>query len=387
MSGMICCRQPICRIGWRIPVCHRASRFTRLSNGVFCSAQVPLHAHGGTFAGHSTSPLLLCLERAIGDRSGQDAALWHTGAFEAQVYPDLPFATSWNELLRKSLRPVGRRPATSPALETSTDSIAGTSLDNNNNKITVRTVAAQCRSERELQERLQAACGPRGVEGGKGKHALLLVSGSHPARALPGASYWMQSSFTLLKKAWDMRSQGIIPPETLLWAVENPAHSPNRMFRKVESGAEVLLTQPPFVRDKAQLWFGTAEKQGIARHTRIVAGVPMASSLGNLRFWLALCGLAGTAEARAVEAAFPKPSGNKQEDILAVIAWNAEFIRWVSWTYVSLLLFSGSPSICNLLALDIYYCYGHCFIWFCRCCRCHASRGYTSCRLHKEGGT
>ena len=41
---------------------------------------------------------IICLERSVGARQGVDAHLWSQGSFSAEVYPDLPIATSWGEL-------------------------------------------------------------------------------------------------------------------------------------------------------------------------------------------------------------------------------------------------------------------------------------------------
>jgi hypothetical protein len=41
---------------------------------------------------------MLTLERAMGDKLGSDAALRSTHAFAAEVFPDLPIATTWGTL-------------------------------------------------------------------------------------------------------------------------------------------------------------------------------------------------------------------------------------------------------------------------------------------------
>lgn len=42
----------------------------------------------------------LTLERALGPGFGSDAALQATGAFSAEVFPDLPIATTWGNLMK-----------------------------------------------------------------------------------------------------------------------------------------------------------------------------------------------------------------------------------------------------------------------------------------------
>jgi hypothetical protein len=130
---------------------------------------------------------ILCLERAMGDRAGVDAALWRSGRFAAQVYPDLPLASTWAAFFDRVLHPAPASVATAAAAEvynydttgggTTAAAAAGPEADL---RWTVRTVAAQCRPMNELRSRL--------IEAAVGSDALLLVSGSHPARQLPVAS-------------------------------------------------------------------------------------------------------------------------------------------------------------------------------------------------------
>jgi hypothetical protein len=268
---------------------------------------------------------ILCLERAIGERSGADAALWNTGAFDAEVYPDLPFAASWPELIQKVLAAVtsGDSPAAAatPPLPPSPTSSGSPALK-------VRTVGAQCASRGELQAKMQAASFP--APDGGGADALLFVSGSHPARAVPFAESLLQSSFTMLRDATAMRASGRLPLNIGLWVAENPINPPDRLLKKVDAGAEAVLTQPPFARAAAERWFLEAERSGASKEVRLMAGIPMATSPGNLSFWLRLCGVAGTPDAEAVAAGFPSPGayGSKGEYEAAVREWNAEFVRW-----------------------------------------------------------
>lgn len=125
----------------------------------------------------------LCLERAVGDKHGVDQNLWDSCHFRAQIYPDLPLATTWRDLLRRTVQTAGRQseegwveppPKMCPA-----------------ERWTVRTVAAQLRSRDQLRLMMLSAAGmdeagdPK--PGVRPADALLFVSGSHPARRLPGA--------------------------------------------------------------------------------------------------------------------------------------------------------------------------------------------------------
>ena len=52
--------------------------------------------------------------------------------------------------------------------------------------------------------------------------ALLLVSGSHPVRGALAWSGVLQDSVAALRLAHSLREQGLLPPQTSLWAVANP---------------------------------------------------------------------------------------------------------------------------------------------------------------------
>jgi len=287
---------------------------------------------------------MLCLERAIGERYGADKVLWGTGAFDAQVYPDLPFASSWSELLGKLLGAgVSSNQVSSGSANGGIDTVAtaGSSCNNDNKNgndyaLTVRTIGAQCHSREKLLSKMQLACKPS-LEGGGNANALLFVSGSHPARTLPFNDSFLQSSVSMLHDASKLRAQGELPASLALWAVENPTNPPERLFKKIQAGAEVILTQPPFLQSSAERWFETAEKKGVSNEIKLVAGIPMSTSRANLEFWLRLCGLGGTPEAAAVVASFPdksigrdSASGSKEEYQRLVREWNVTFVERVS---------------------------------------------------------
>lgn len=48
--------------------------------------------------------MLLTLERSIGSSFGSEVELRRTGAFQAEVFPDLPAATTWGGMWRKVSR-------------------------------------------------------------------------------------------------------------------------------------------------------------------------------------------------------------------------------------------------------------------------------------------
>ena len=270
---------------------------------------------------------LLTLERAVGEKHGVDANLWDSCRFAAQIYPDLPLASTWRDLLRRTVQTAGRPaepggveppPAVCPA-----------------ERWTVRTVAAQLRSRDQLRSMMLSAAGvgPDGEPrpGVAPADALLFVSGSHPARRLPGAGRWaklagrcrllvcsdagrrgasgslrrhcllascstpcntpsaaptppclaareprplprrwLQSSFDLLLLASAMREEGYLPATLSLWAVENPMLAPvERLQQKADAGAEVVLTQPPLLWERTAAWAEAAATARVSEHVKV----------------------------------------------------------------------------------------------------------------------
>ena len=86
-------------------------------------------------------------------------------------------------------------------------------------------------------------------------------------------------------------------PDQPLWAVENPilpgpAARARRMQRKVAAGAEVILTQPPFLWGRFTRWLAEVERLGVT--VPIICGVPIITSPLSLRTWLFLVGFTGS---------------------------------------------------------------------------------------------
>ena len=170
----------------------QASRPVLQGRRRYSAAPEAAHSGGGSAAGEPAACSLqqlfrggrpvLCLERAVGDRAGVDEELWGSGQFSAQVYPDLPVATSWRDLLRLAGGGAGAAPGGGRA--------AGSAPPDE--RWLVQTVAAQCRSAGQLRLLTLEAAGVdaegEAVPGARGADALLFVSGSHPARSLPGVS-------------------------------------------------------------------------------------------------------------------------------------------------------------------------------------------------------
>ena len=134
----------------------------------------------------------------------------------------------------------------------------------------------------------------------------------------------------MLQDAVQMQNNGDISPDISFWAVENPSlNPPSRAERKVDAGATVLLTQPPFVKSKAEKWFEDVHAMGLSASSSILVGIPMATSPGNLEFWLHLCGLYGRRNGIDIDFPVPRNGQPKEEYEEQVKEWNTKFIRWV----------------------------------------------------------
>ncbi|CAM9641319.1 unnamed protein product, partial [Ascophyllum nodosum] len=286
------------------------------------------------------------LERSTGAHAGKDEALWQSGVFHAEVVPNLSPAVTFGDLLKVCAQTakvaiLGERPRTPSTVKYREVKTAPTATVSNGShgRCLVRTVAVQTSRLEELQLRLQAAAA--GVDSlGKAldhkrrpSDALLLLSGSHPARRLPilGRSY--PDVYDALRLATSMRKRGLLPKSLALWAVANPVADADeagveRVRRKVDLGVDVIITQPPLVWEPFERWLrgvnasgaigGRAVREGngvlhrtptetagadtAQKQARLLIGMPIITSPKGLRFWLGLCGLS---HRRAIcEAAF-----------------------------------------------------------------------------------
>eukprot|EP00890_Picochlorum_soloecismus_P000102 jgi/Picsp_1/1092/NSC_04575-R1_protein len=257
----------------------------------------------------------LSLERSIGDKAGTDLELWGSGRFDASVYPDLPIiGHSLNDSIEKSIRGIQseEKPGKVPFWA-------------------VRTVAAQTLGEKSIIENIRHAGNLVQYKGNDAcKGALLMVSGGHPGRNLPRLNKKVKDSAYMLEQAKKLRLQGDISSEIGLWAVCNPGIDPvASLEEKVEAGAELFLTQPPFLHESCEEWFELV-KERIVPNVPILAGVPMISSYNNLLFWIGLCGLdRSNSEVKVLEDSFPR-CGSKvgKESNLSqeILDWNLEFM-------------------------------------------------------------
>ncbi|KAL6758245.1 hypothetical protein V8C86DRAFT_2601575 [Haematococcus lacustris] len=314
------------------------------------------------------SRFLLTLERSVASPSS-DLALRHTGAFAAEIFPDLPIATTWGNLWKLAAwKPAAQ--ASQPVSASNMDS----STDVRPAALKVMTVAANLRRMPQLQQRILAlthssALHPpssgsfddssKVVSMPRAADALLMVSGSHPVRGLPGISSLLHHSFDTLALGARLRASGQLPPMTQLWAVANPNSEADARLalRKVEAGAQVFVTQPPFDVQRFKAWVEDAASRGVWEHARLVVGHPMISSSSNLRFWLALSLCSQLPSCKGLLASFleQEAKGTKPDMQAFCQRYNeqllAEVLSWPCTSGLHVMPITARAKACTLEAL------------------------------------
>eukprot|EP00879_Flechtneria_rotunda_P013090 GHRR01013670.1.p1 GENE.GHRR01013670.1~~GHRR01013670.1.p1 ORF type:complete len:433 (+),score=155.26 GHRR01013670.1:292-1590(+) len=310
-------------------------------------------------------PPSFTLEAPVGTSSPLDAQLVATGAFGAEVHPDLPIATTWHGLYKQiALRFSGETrtkaiAAAAKAQAAMTDvkaaSMAAVSAVVEQTMtarvvqpaLRVVTVGAQLKSMGSITEALCTAAGfttagypATTASPGASVSALLLVSGSHPFRQLPMVQQLLPGSVAMLKHASQLKQQGILPANLALWAVANPVTEKDASYteQKIAAGAEVILTQPPLDWPTFQSWMADAHRRSLPTATRLLVGFPCLSSAANTAFWLALCRGAGNIQCQqllqqvqAAEAAEKQQQnkagkGSKQGVVQFLQQWNGQLL-------------------------------------------------------------
>ena len=279
-----------------------------------------------------------------------DRALWESGAFVCEVYPDLPVAASWRGLLRAASgglldsavdAATGDAPGAGRRRRRGRDGDGGgggsPSLAPPPPSFVVRTVAAQVRGLGSVKARIQRAAGvgpggePLSESGGEGEgggsrkrvhspDALLLLSGGHPARSLLRSP---TSSLEMLRAAVELRDRGLIPRDVELWGVANPlVEEPERAaVEKAADGADAIVTQPPLSERAWLRWWEGVQRisssssssssspgSSSASVPPVVGGLAVPNSPGAFRFWVALCGAGGVEGVDEEAAAFAQAS-------------------------------------------------------------------------------
>lgn len=226
------------------------------------------------------------LERAIGPYLGTDTQLWNSKIFHAAIYPDLPPSqTLWGLIKRKIS---GKELNAQVCCWGPGDVREGRSL--------VRSVGAHLDTESRLRRKLVKYAG--GDESGNKKaDALMILSGSHPVRrrlrSVRAAFGWLDA-VELLRLAVRMKEEEALSRDVGLWATVNPmagdiGKEVDLFVRKVEAGATVVVTQPPLIWERFEDWMVEVRRQGI--DCDIVVGLPIFSSVNNVRFWYRLVGI------------------------------------------------------------------------------------------------
>lgn len=207
--------------------------------------------------------------------------LFDSGFIDAVTLPDLPLISRFRDLLvgggLSRLKKNGRHV---PIERRISSTLAATTEP-------VFTVSASLRTAGMVVRRASAARAGGAV-------ALLILSGGGLLRRLAGIVKlnWLlpQNSFRILRV---IRKKF---PDQILWAVENPilpdpVARARRMQRKVEAGAQAILTQPPFLWGRFERWLAEVRELGVT--TPVICGVPIITSSLSLRTWLFLVGLTG----------------------------------------------------------------------------------------------
>ncbi|PNH05087.1 hypothetical protein TSOC_008695 [Tetrabaena socialis] len=254
----------------------------------------------------------LTLERGIGKSYGEESELQSTGAFAAEVFPDLPIATTWQNLA-KALR----GGLTAPAADDRAPPFSHYAT--RPGALKVITAAANLRSARDIEQRVVEAAG-EGAEQGGGQRAgaLLCVSGSHPA-SLGATVVLTQPPLdwpAYLEWLDDAERRGLLlpaPPPGR--AAARAAAAPSSLPL---AGAAPPTPPPPAPPSPAAVappaaaelggggggassgagGGGVASGSGGGGPLRLLVGHPVASSAANLTFWVSLSGCGGSAAAR-----------------------------------------------------------------------------------------
>lgn len=123
------------------------------------------------FHNASAQSPVLTLERSIRPNT-LDSTLWASAAFAAQVHPDIPLVTSWKDLQKLWPTAAGTTPQPAGAAHKA------------DGRWLVNTMGVQTRrTPEQLRQALLAKAG----QPGSTADALLIVSGSHLMRRVPGA--------------------------------------------------------------------------------------------------------------------------------------------------------------------------------------------------------
>lgn len=160
--------------------------------------------------------------------------------------------------------------------------------------------------------------------------ALLLVSGGHKmrdvARPLMGSN--LLDSFEMISTATKLRQNGYIDRSTAIWGVENPlVDGPERLERKIQAGAEAIVTQPPILWGKFEQWWYSSLHRGLIgtdSGIKIIVGLPIVGSVETLDFWTKLTQIHHLSESKDLVLKFGIEVETKGKD--AIFQWNKRLL-------------------------------------------------------------
>eukprot|EP00899_Mesostigma_viride_P028186 jgi/Mesvir1/8552/Mv18355-RA.1 len=236
--------------------------------------------------------------------SSRLATLIDGGSIDAVIRPDLPAIA---ELTTGSLsRLIASKLTSKGGDDKAPEDVKYPNFSAVPGRMRVYTVASHLDAKPTVMRKVEAALAhvrdvpSQGDVSGTGPAALMFVSGGGPLRKMiPPVLHTMDSS-KAIQEAAAWRHAGKLPHDLMLWAVDNPnrphdavsaASAVASLRRKVDAGAQVLVTQPPFLWGPFQRWVDAVNKEGLPGRARFIVGVPFPTSEKSIRFWLRLCGI------------------------------------------------------------------------------------------------
>eukprot|EP00210_Caulerpa_lentillifera_P003688 g3521.t1 len=179
--------------------------------------------------------------------------------------------------------------------------------------INAKTIAVQARSKKFLLQLMKHY--------GENVEALLCLSGDSYLRKLPFAQWCLQDSLWILEQTKILKERGDLPKALQLWAVANPNKltALDQLQYKIDRGAEVIVTQPPLLRDNFENWLHNVMMKQLDKEVQILIGIPIITSFTMMKFW---CTLAEIPESK-IEQILPRQSDFSDQ---FWFEWNRKFI-------------------------------------------------------------
>ena len=245
--------------------------------------------------------------------------LTQRGLIDAVTLPDLPLIGRLRDI-----------PTLLRGKDTGSDPLS--SLENTT--LPILTVSAAGRTQSKISERLLAGAD-------RGARAFIILSGGGVSRRILrhipfGDRLLPSDAFSILRCLDDLRRSGRIPLDIPVWAVENPMTGRegaqiDRLSRKIDSGAEAIITQPPLLWSRFESWWESVTNRGLTQ-TPILVGIPVLRSVRILKFWHYLVGVrTGSPESSRLIRQFEEAEQEMDQEDYARFRseWTVELIRKV----------------------------------------------------------